>query len=56
MTALLTLENCQLDEEVVYSKENIDSITIEDSNIGCQAGEKNVCQRLSLCPDACLSQ
>lgn len=40
MTALLTLENCQLDEEVVYSKENIDSITIEDSNIGCQAGEK----------------
>lgn len=40
MTALLTLENCQLDEEVVYSKENIDSITIEDSNIGCKVGEK----------------
>ena len=40
MTALLTLENCKMDEEVVYSKKNINSLTIEDSNIGCKIGEK----------------
>lgn len=40
MTALLTLENCKMNEEVVYSKKNIASLTIEDSNIGCKAGEK----------------
>lgn len=40
MTALLTLENCKMDEEVVYSKSNINSLTIEDSNIGCKIGEK----------------
>lgn len=40
MTALLTLENCKMDEEVVYSKKNISSLTIEDSNIECKVGEK----------------
>ena len=40
MTALLTLENCKMNEEVVYSKKNINSLTIEDSNIGCKIGEK----------------
>ena len=40
MTALLTLENCKMDEEVVYSKQNIDSLTPEDSNIECKIGEK----------------
>lgn len=40
MTALLTLENCKMDEEVVYSKKNINSLTSEDSNIECKIGEK----------------
>lgn len=40
MTALLALENCKMDEEVIYSKKNISSLTIEDSNIGCKIGEK----------------
>lgn len=40
MTALLTIENCNMDDTVVYSKKNISSLTSEDANIGCQAGEK----------------
>lgn len=40
MTCLLTLEHCQMDEEVVYSKKNIKSLTLEDSNIECKIGEK----------------
>lgn len=40
MTALLTLENCKMNEEIVYSKKNIESLTWEDSNIECKIGEK----------------
>ena len=40
MTALLTLENCDMNETVVYSKKNIKSLTAEDSNIQCKVGEK----------------
>lgn len=40
MTALLTLENCKMNEEIVYSKKNIESLTWEDSNIECKVGEK----------------
>lgn len=40
MTALLTLENCKMDDIVVFSKRNIESIGPEDANIGCQVGEK----------------
>lgn len=40
MTALLTLEHCDMNETVVYSKKNIESLTAEDSNIQCKVGEK----------------
>lgn len=40
LTALLTLENCKMNEEIVYSKKNIESLTWEDSNIECKVGEK----------------
>lgn len=40
MTALLTLENCKMNEEIIYSKKNIESLTWEDSNIDCKVGEK----------------
>lgn len=40
MTALLTIENCKMNDTVVYSKKNLDSLTAEDSNIQCQVGEK----------------
>ena len=40
MTALLTLEHCDMNETVVYSKKNIESLSAEDSNIQCKVGEK----------------
>ena len=40
MTALLAIENCKMNDAVVYSKKNLDSLTAEDSNIQCQVGEK----------------
>ena len=40
MTALLAIENCKMNDTVVYSKKNLDSLTAEDSNIQCQVGEK----------------
>lgn len=40
MTALLTIENCKMNEKVVYSKQNINSIQPGDANIGCQIGEE----------------
>ena len=40
MTALLTLEHCDMNETVVYSKKNIESLTAEDSNIQCKVGER----------------
>ena len=40
MTALLAIENCKMNDTVVYSKKNLDSLTAEDSNIQRQVGEK----------------
>lgn len=40
MTALLAIENCDLDEMVVYSKNAVNSLQYEDANAGCQIGEK----------------
>lgn len=40
MTALLTIENCQLDEEVAFSEKAIGSLSYDDANFGCQIGEK----------------
>lgn len=40
MTALLAIENCKMNDTVVYSKKNLDSLTAEDSNIQCKVGEK----------------
>lgn len=40
MTALLTIENCKMDETVVFSDNAIHSLNYDDANIGCQVGEK----------------
>lgn len=40
MTALLTLENCSLDETVIYSENAIKSLEYGDANAECQIGEK----------------
>ena len=40
MTALLAIENCKMNDTVVYSKKNLDSLTAEDSNIQCQVERK----------------
>ena len=40
MTALLTIENCKLDETVVFSKNAINGLEYGDANAGCQIGEK----------------
>ena len=40
MTALLTIENCKLDEEVTFSEKAITSLHYDDANFGCQIGEK----------------
>ena len=40
MTALLTIEKCKLDEEVVFSQNAVSSLNYDDANFGCQIGEK----------------
>lgn len=40
MTALLVIENCEMDEMVTFSAETVNSLDWEDANFGCQAGEK----------------
>lgn len=40
MTALLTIENCKMDEEVVFSENAVNSLNYDDANFGCQVGEK----------------
>lgn len=40
MTALLTIENCKLDDTVVYSEKAVTSIHYDEANVGCQVGEK----------------
>lgn len=40
MTALLTIENCKIDEEVVFSENAVNSLQYDDANFGCQVGEK----------------
>ncbi len=40
MTALLTIENCSLDETVVFSENAVNSLSYDDANIGCQVGEE----------------
>lgn len=40
MTALLTIENCDLNETIEYSEYAINSLEFEDANAGCQVGEK----------------
>lgn len=39
MTALLTLENCSLDEQVTFTQTGINEIYSNNSNIGMQVGE-----------------
>ena len=40
MTALLTIENCSLDETVTFSENAVHSLSYDDANIACQVGEK----------------
>lgn len=41
MTALLTIENCDLNDKVTFSENAINGLNyFEDANIGCQIGEK----------------
>ena len=41
MTALLTIENCNLNDTVTFSDKAVNSLNyFEDANIGCQVGEK----------------
>ena len=40
MTALLTIENCKMDEMVTFSDATIHSIQYGDANMGCSVGEK----------------
>lgn len=40
MTALLAIENCNLNDTVEYSKHSINSLVYGDANIACQIGEK----------------
>lgn len=40
MTALLTIENCKLDETVVFSEDAVNCLQYGDANFGCQVGEK----------------
>ena len=40
MTALLTIENCKLDDTVVFSDKAIGCLSYDDANIACQVGEK----------------
>ncbi len=41
MTALLTIENCDLNDTVTFSADAINALNyLEDANIGCQVGEQ----------------
>lgn len=40
MTALLTIENCKMDETVTFSDATIHSLQYGDANMGCSVGEK----------------
>lgn len=40
ITALLTIENCKMDEKVVFSEYAINSLSYDDANAGCQIGEE----------------
>ena len=40
MTALLTIENCSMEEEVVFSENAVNSLEYGDANFACQVGEK----------------
>lgn len=40
ITALLTIENCSLDETVTFSENAVHSLSYDDANIACQVGEK----------------
>lgn len=40
MTALLTIENCSLDETVTFSENAVNSLSYDDANIGCLVGEQ----------------
>lgn len=40
MTALLTIENCSLDEKVTFSENAVYSLNYDDANIACQVGEQ----------------
>lgn len=40
MTALLTIENCELDETVEFSDYAVNSLVYGDANIACSVGEK----------------
>lgn len=40
MTALLTIENCSLDETVTFSENAVHSLSYDDANIACQVGEQ----------------
>lgn len=39
LTALVTIENCELDEEVYFSEECVNSLSYDDANMAMQAGE-----------------
>lgn len=40
MTALLTIENCDMDEKVVFSEYAVNSLSYDDANAACQIGEE----------------
>ena len=40
ITALLTIENCKMNDTVTFSKNAITSLQYGDANFGCQIGEK----------------
>ncbi len=40
MTALLTIENCSMNDKVVFSEYAINSLSYDDANAACQIGEE----------------
>lgn len=46
MTALLTLENCKLDEKVIASERAVNEIEFASSNVGFSAGEELTVEQL----------
>lgn len=40
MTALLTIENCKMNEKVVFSEYAVNSLSYDDANAACQIGEE----------------